>query len=296
MSSIPWPLVEIAIEPKSKADQEKLGVALKALAADDPIIRLSIGEENGLTILGGADDLQLGDKISVLQGVYNLEVNVGAPQGAYRETLGRKAEIDFTHKKLDDRGCEFARVRILFEPCQPGKGYSFESRIGGGRVLEEYLPGVRRGLDSAKDAGLLAGFPVIDFTATLIDGAYHDLDSSAAAFEIAAREAFRKLSDQAEPKLLEPVMQVEIVSPEEYVADVIGDLNRRRARIVGSNPRGQDSVVTAVVPLADMFGYADALRSTTEGRATFRMAYDRYEPAPQPPPDGFLPPAVGMRA
>jgi len=277
----PDPVIEIAIEPKSKADQEKLGVALQKLAAEDPTFRVSTDAESGQTILRGMGELHLDIKVDILKRTYKVEANIGAPQVAYRETLGRKTEIDYTHKKQTGGSGQFARVKIVFEPTEPGEGYSFDSKVVGGSVPKEYVPGVEKGLESAKDNGLLAGFPVIDFKATLIDGAYHDVDSSVLAFEIAARAAFRELREKAHPKLLEPIMKVEVTTPEDYVGDVIGDLNSRRGQIQGSDQRGNAQVIIAMVPLANMFGYVNSLRSMSQGRAAFHMEYDHYEAVPQ---------------
>src|SRR5580693_3042543 len=277
----PEPVIEIAIEPKSKADQEKLGVALAKLAAEDPSFRVSTDQESGQTILKGMGELHLDIKVDILKRTYKVEANIGAPQVAYRETLGRRTEIDYTHKKQTGGSGQFARVKIVFEPGEPGSGYEFDSKVVGGSVPKEFVPGVEKGLLSAKDNGLLAGFPVIDFKAQLIDGAYHDVDSSVLAFEIAARAAFRELREKAHPKLLEPVMKVEVTTPEDYVGDVIGDLNSRRGQIQGSDQRGNAQVILAHVPLANMFGYVNTLRSMSQGRANFHMDYDHYEPVPQ---------------
>ncbi len=277
----PEPVIEIAIEPKSKADQEKLGVALQKLAAEDPTFRVSTDQESGQTILKGMGELHLDIKVDILKRTYKVEANIGQPQVAYRETLGRKTEINYTHKKQTGGSGQFAEVKIIFEPNEPGGGYQFESKIVGGSVPREYVPGVEKGLESAKENGLLAGFPVIDFKATLIDGKYHDVDSSVLAFEIAARAAFRELRDKAQPKLLEPIMKVEVTTPEDYVGDVIGDLNSRRGMIQGTDQRGNAQVIIAMVPLANMFGYVNTLRSMSQGRANFHMEYDHYEAVPQ---------------
>ena len=278
----PDPVIEIAIEPKSKADQEKLGVALQKLAAEDPTFRVSTDQESGQTILRGMGELHLDIKVDILKRTYKVEANIGAPQVAYRETLGRKTEIDYTHKKQTGGSGQFARIKVVFEPVEAGEGYSFESKVVGGNVPKEYVPGVEKGLESAKDNGLLAGFPVIDFKATLIDGAYHDVDSSVLAFEIAARAAFRELREKGHPKLLEPIMKVEVTTPEDYVGDVIGDLNSRRGQIQGQDQRGNAAVIIAMVPLANMFGYVNTLRLMSQGRAAFHMEYhDHYEAVPQ---------------
>ena len=277
----PDPVIEIAIEPKSKADQEKLGVALQKLAAEDPTFRVSTDQESGQTILRGMGELHLDIKVDILKRTYKVDANIGQPQVAYRETLGRSTEITYTHKKQTGGSGQFAEVKIRFEPAEPGAGYTFDSKIVGGNVPREYIPGVEKGLLSAKDNGLLAGFPVIDFTATLLDGKYHDVDSSVLAFEIAARSAFRELRSRAAPKLLEPIMKVEVITPEDYVGDVIGDLNSRRGMIQGTDQRGNAQVIIAMVPLANMFGYVNNLRSMSQGRANFHMEYDHYEAVPQ---------------
>jgi elongation factor G len=284
----PEPVIEIAIEPKSKADQEKLGVALQKLAAEDPTFRVSTDQESGQTILRGMGELHLDIKVDILRRTYKVDANIGQPQVAYRETLGKATEINYTHKKQTGGSGQFAEVKILFEPVEPGVGYSFESKVVGGSVPREYVPGVEKGLLSAKDNGLLAGFPVIDFKATLLDGKYHDVDSSVLAFEIAARAAFRELRDRASPKLLEPIMKVEVTTPEDYVGDVIGDLNSRRGMIQGTDQRGNAQVILAHVPLANMFGYVNTLRSMSQGRAAFHMEYDHYEAVPQAAADEVI--------
>ncbi|ATQ41482.1 elongation factor G [Caulobacter mirabilis] len=277
----PAPVIEIAVEPKSKADQEKLGVALAKLASEDPSFTVSTDHESGQTILKGMGELHLDIKIDILKRTYKVEANIGAPQVAYRESLGKRAEIDYTHKKQTGGTGQFARVKLVFEPGEPGTGFVFESGIVGGAVPKEYIPGVIKGLESAKENGLLAGFPVIDVKATLIDGAYHDVDSSVLAFEIAARAAFKELREKGAPKLLEPIMAVEVVTPEEYLGSVIGDLNGRRGMIQGQDMRGNATVVNAFVPLANMFGYVNTLRGMSQGRAAFTMQYDHYDPVPQ---------------
>jgi elongation factor G len=277
----PAPVIEIAVEPKSKADQEKLGVALSKLAAEDPSFTVSTDHESGQTILKGMGELHLDIKIDILKRTYKVEANIGAPQVAYRESITRKAEIDYTHKKQTGGTGQFARIKLVFEPGEPGTGFVFESAIVGGAVPKEYIPGVVKGLESAKENGLLAGFPLIDFKATLIDGAYHDVDSSVLAFEIASRAAFKELREKGGPKLLEPIMKVEVVTPEEYLGSVIGDLNGRRGMIQGQDMRGNAIVVDAFVPLANMFGYVNTLRGMSQGRAQFTMVYDHYEPVPQ---------------
>ena len=277
----PDPVIEIAIEPKSKADQEKLGIALQKLASEDPSFRVSTDHESGQTILKGMGELHLDIKVDILRRTYKVDANVGAPQVAYRESISRKAEIDYTHKKQTGGTGQFARIKVIFEPGEPGSGYVFESKVVGGAVPKEYVPGVEKGIASVMDNGLLAGFPLIDFKATLIDGAYHDVDSSVLAFEIAARAAFRELRERGGPKLLEPIMKVEVLTPDEYMGDVIGDLNSRRGQISGTETRGNAQVVTAQVPLANMFGYVNNLRGMSQGRAQFSMVYDHYETVPQ---------------
>ena len=276
----PEPVIEIAIEPKSKADQEKLALALQRLAAEDPSFRVSTDHESGQTLLKGMGELHLDIKVDILRRTYKVDANIGQPQVAYRETLGVPTEIDYTHKKQTGGTGQFARVKIRFEPQAPGSGYEFESAIVGGSIPKEYIPGVEKGIRSVMASGPLVGFPVIDFKATLLDGAFHDVDSSVLAFEIAARAAFREASQKAQMKLLEPVMKVEVVSPEDFVGTVIGDLNSRRGMIQGQEMRGNATVVNAMVPLANMFGYVNNLRSATQGRANYTMQFDHYEAVP----------------
>ena len=279
--NFPAPVIEIAIEPKSKADQEKLGVALAKMVAEDPSFTVFTDQESGQTIMKGMGELHLDIKVDILKRTYKVEANIGAPQVAYRESLGRVTDIDYTHKKQTGGTGQFARVKIKFEPGEQGSGFVFENLVVGGAVPKEFIPGVQKGIESAKDNGLLAGFPVIDFKATLYDGGYHDVDSSVLAFEIAARAAFRELRERGGPKLLEPIMKVEVLTPDEYMGDVIGDLNSRRGQIQGTETRGNAQVVTAFVPLANMFGYINTLRSFSQGRAQFTMQYDHYETVPQ---------------
>jgi elongation factor G len=276
----PEPVIEIKIEPKSKGDQEKLALALQRLAAEDPSFRVSTDPESGETRLKGMGELHLDIKVDILRRTYKVDANVGAPQVAYRETLGRAAEIDYTHKKQTGGTGQFARVKLVFEPQAPGEGFSFENEIVGGAIPKEFIPGVEKGIKSVMNAGPLVGFPVIDFKVRLIDGAFHDVDSSVLAFEIAARAAFREAAEKVQMKLLEPVMKVEVVSPEEYVGTVIGDLNSRRGMIQGQEMRGNATVINAMVPLANMFGYVNNLRSQTQGRANYTMQFDHYEPVP----------------
>ena len=277
----PDPVIEIAVEPKSKADQEKMGLALNRLAAEDPSFRVKTDEESGQTIIAGMGELHLDIIVDRMKREFKVEANIGAPQVAYRETLSKRAEVDYTHKKQTGGSGQFARVKLVLEPTEPGEGFQFESTIVGGSVPREYIPGVQKGIESVKDSGPLAGFPMIDFKVTLTDGAYHDVDSSVMAFEIASRAAFREGADKAGVRLLEPIMKVEVVTPEEYMGDVIGDLNSRRGQVVGTEPRGIAQVVNAMVPLANMFGYVNALRSMSQGRAQYTMQFDHYDPVPQ---------------
>ncbi len=276
----PEPVIEIAIEPKSKADQEKLGVALQKLAAEDPSFRVSTDQESGQTILKGMGELHLDIKVDILRRTYKVDANIGAPQVAYREKLTRRVEQDYTHKKQTGGTGQFARVKIIFEPNEAGAGNVFESKVIGGAVPKEYVPGVEKGINSVMGAGILAGFPVVDVKATLIDGAFHDVDSSVLAFEIASRAAFREALQKGGSVLLEPIMKVEVVTPEEYTGSCIGDLNSRRGQIQGQDVRGNANVINAMVPLANMFGYVNQLRSFSQGRATFTMQFDHYEQVP----------------
>ena len=276
----PDPVIEIAIEPKSKADQEKLGIALSKLAAEDPSFRVSTDQESGQTILKGMGELHLDIKVDILKRTYKVDANIGAPQVAYRERLTKKVEIDYTHKKQTGGTGQFARVKIIFEPNEAGAGNVFESKIVGGAVPKEYIPGVDKGIQSVMGAGILIGFPVVDVKATLIDGAFHDVDSSVLAFEIASRAATREALQKGGSVLLEPIMKVEVVTPEDYTGSVIGDLNSRRGQIQGQDMRGNANVINAMVPLANMFGYVNQLRSFTQGRANFTMQFDHYEQVP----------------
>jgi elongation factor G len=277
----PDPVIEIAIEPKTKADQEKMGMALVRLAQEDPSFRVTTDQESGQTILKGMGELHLEIKVDILKRTYKIDANVGAPQVAYRETITRPADIDYTHKKQTGGSGQFARVKMHFEPLPPGSGFSFESKVVGGTVPKEYIPGVEKGVKGSLDNGVLAGFPVIDFKVELTDGAYHEVDSSALAFEIAARAAMKEGLAKASPKLLEPIMKVEVVTPRDYMGDVIGDLNSRRGRITGQDQRGNAEVINAMVPLANMFGYVNTLRSMSQGRAQYTMHFDHYEQVPQ---------------
>ena len=277
----PDPVIEIAIEPKSKADQEKLGVALQKLAAEDPSFRVSTDVESGQTILKGMGELHLDIKVDILRRTYKVDANIGAPQVAYRERMTKRVEKDYTHKKQSGGSGQFARVKIIFEPNEIGKGNVFESKVVGGSVPKEFIPGVEKGINSVMGAGVLAGFPVVDTMATLVDGAYHDVDSSVLAFEIAGRAAFREALREGGAVLLEPIMKVEVVTPEDYTGSVIGDLNARRGQIQGQDMRGNAVVVNAMVPLANMFGYVNQLRSFSQGRANFTMQFDHYEQVPK---------------
>jgi elongation factor G len=276
----PEPVIEIAIEPKSKADQEKLGVALSKLATEDPSFRVSTDPESGQTILKGMGELHLDIKVDILKRTYKVDANIGAPQVAYREKLTRKTEIDHTHKKQSGGSGQFAKVKMVFEPAEPGAGSSFESKIVGGAVPKEYIPGVEKGFQSVLGSGVLAGFPVVDVKATLVDGAYHDVDSSALAFEIASRAAFRQGLQKGGSVLLEPIMKVEVVTPEEHTGFVMGDLLSRRGQVQGQDMRANAVVINAMVPLSNMFGYVNQLRSSTQGRANFTMQFDHYEQVP----------------
>jgi elongation factor G len=276
----PEPVIEMKIEPKTKNDQEKMGVALIKLAAEDPSFRVSTDQESGETIIKGMGELHLDIKVDILRRTHKVEVNVGAPQVAFREKITRKAEVDYTHKKQTGGTGQFARVKFVVEPNDPGKGFEFESKIIGGAVPKEYIPGVEKGLQSVLGAGVVAGFPVVDVKVALIDGAYHEVDSSALAFEIASRAALREALQKGGSVLLEPIMKVEVVTPEEYTGSVIGDLNSRRGQIQGQDMRGNAVVVNAMVPLMNMFGYVSHLRSFSQGRASYTMQFDHYEQAP----------------
>ncbi|HTP77910.1 MAG TPA: elongation factor G [Rhizomicrobium sp.] len=277
----PDPVIEVAIEPKTKADQEKMGMALVRLAQEDPSFRVSTDQESGQTILKGMGELHLEIKVDILKRTYKVEANVGAPQVAYRETLSRPVSIKYTHKKQTGGSGQFAEVSIDFEPLAPGSGFVFENDVVGGAIPKEFIPAVEKGLKTQKESGLLAGFPVIDFKARLTDGKYHEVDSNALTFDIAARAAFRELAAKGAVKLLEPIMKVEVVTPEDFLGGVIGDLNSRRGQVQGTDSRGNAQVVTAMVPLANMFGYINTLRSMSQGRAQYSMQFDHYEQVPQ---------------
>ncbi|MCU0839840.1 MAG: elongation factor G [Rhodospirillales bacterium] len=277
----PDPVIEVAVEPKTKADQEKMGVALSRLANEDPSFRVASDPESGQTVIKGMGELHLEIIVDRMRREFKVDANVGAPQVAYRETISRPAEIDYTHKKQSGGAGQYARVIIKFEPLAPGSGFQFESKVVGGSVPKEYVPGVQKGLESARETGHIAGFPMIDFKASLVDGAYHDVDSSVLAFEIAARSAFREGIAKAAPRLLEPVMKVEVVTPDDYMGDIIGDLNSRRGQITGMDQRGNARVISALVPLATMFGYVNTLRSMSQGRAQYTMQFEHYAEVPQ---------------
>lgn len=279
--NFPDPVIEIAVEPKSKADQEKMSVGLQRLAAEDPSFQVESDHESGQTIMKGMGELHLDILVDRLKREFKVEANIGQPQVAYREAIGQAAEITYTHKKQSGGSGQFAEVKIQFEPLEPGEGFIFESEIVGGSVPKEYIPGVEKGLGMAKENGLLAGFPVTDFKATLIDGKFHDVDSSVLAFEIAARAAFRELKGQGDPRLMEPIMKVEVVTPEDYMGDIIGDLNSRRGQIQGSEPRGNATAINAYVPLVNMFGYVSNLRGMSQGRAQFTMQFEHYAEVPK---------------
>jgi len=277
----PDPVIELAVEPKTTADQEKMSLALSRLAAEDPSFRVSTDHETGQTVIKGMGELHLDIIIDRMKREFKVEANVGAPQVAYRETITRSSEVDYTHKKQSGGAGQFARVKLVFEPLEPGEGFQFESKIVGGAVPKEFIPGVEKGLKQINETGVVAGYPMIDYKATLIDGAFHDVDSSVLAFEIAAKSAFKEGMPGAGACLLEPIMKVEVVTPEEYMGDIIGDLNSRRGQVQSMEPRGNAQVVNANVPLAEMFGYVNNLRSLSQGRAQYTMIFSHYEQVPQ---------------
>ena len=279
--TFPDPVIEIAIEPRTKADQEKMSQGLQRLAAEDPSFRVETDMESGQTIMKGMGELHLDILVDRLKREFKVEANIGAPQVAYRETIGREIEHTYTHKKQTGGSGQFAEVKLIIGPTEPGEGYSFESRIVGGTVPKEYIPGVEKGIQSVLDSGPLAGFPVIDMKAALVDGKFHDVDSSVLAFEIASRMCMREGLRRAGAKLLEPIMKVEVVTPEDYTGNVIGDLTSRRGQVTGQEDRGNAIAINAFVPLANMFGYINNLRSMSSGRAQFTMQFDHYDPVPQ---------------
>ena len=284
----PDPVIEVAVEPKTKADQEKMGVALARLADEDPSFRVNVDHESGQTIIRGMGELHLEIIVDRMKREFKVDANVGPPQVAYRETIGRPSVVDYTHKKQTGGSGQYARIKIELQPLKPGSGIEFESSITGGSVPKEFIPAVQKGAVGAATAGVIAGFPMIDFRISLVDGASHDVDSSALAFEIAARAALREAAQAAKPKLLEPMMRVEVVTPDEYLGDVIGDLNSRRGQINGMEQRGNAQVVKAMVPLATMFGYVNNLRSASQGRATYTMHFDHYAPVPHVVEEEFI--------
>lgn len=276
----PEPVIEMAVEPKTKADQEKMALALMKLASEDPSFRVSTDAESGQTRIKGMGELHLDIKVDILRRTHKVDVTVGAPEVAFREKITKRAEIDYTHKKQTGGTGQFAKIKIIVEPNEAGAGNAFESKIVGGAVPKEYIPGVEKGIDSVMGAGIIAGFPVVDVKTTLIDGAYHDVDSSVLAFEIASRAAMREALQKCASVLLEPIMSVEVVTPEEYTGSVIGDLNSRRGQIQGQDMRGNANVIQAKVPLMNMFGYVNQLRSFSQGRASYTMQFSHYEQAP----------------
>ena len=277
----PEPVIEIAVEPKTKVDQEKMGQALARLAAEDPSFRVASDEESGQTIIKGMGELHLDIIVDRMKREFSVEANIGAPQVAYRETIRSEIDVDYTHKKQSGGSGQFARIKVTFEPLPPGSGYEFTSKVVGGNVPKEFIPGVEKGFKSSLETGPLAGFPVTDLKINLYDGASHDVDSSVMAFEIAARAAFREGVMKAKPCLLEPIMKVEVVTPEDYMGDIIGDLNSRRGAVGSMDQRGNARVISAMVPLANMFGYVNTLRSMSQGRAQFSMHFDHYAELPQ---------------
>ena len=279
--TFPDPVIEIAVEPKTKGDQEKMSLGLQRLAAEDPSFRVETDIESGQTIMKGMGELHLDILVDRLRREFKVEANIGAPQVAYRETIGHEVEHTYTHKKQSGGSGQFAEVKMIISPTEPGEGYSFESRIVGGSIPKEYIPGVEKGIKSVMDSGPLAGFPVIDFKVALIDGKFHDVDSSVLAFEIAGRMAMREGMRKAGAKMLEPIMKVEVVTPEDYTGGIIGDLTSRRGQVTGQEPRGNAVAIASFVPLANMFGYINTLRSMSSGRAQFSMQFDHYDPVPQ---------------
>jgi elongation factor G len=278
--TFPDPVIEIAVEPKTKGDQEKMGLALARLAAEDPSFRVETDIESGQTIMKGMGELHLDILVDRMKREFKVEANIGAPQVAYRETIGHPVEHSYTHKKQSGGSGQFAEVKLNILPTEPGEGYSFESLIVGGSVPKEYVPGVEKGIKSVMDSGPLAGFPVIDFKVQLVDGKFHDVDSSVLAFEIAARMCMREGMRRAGAKLLEPMMKVEVITPEDYTGGIIGDLTSRRGQVQGQDTRGPAIAIDAMVPLANMFGYINTLRSMSSGRAQFSMQFDHYDPVP----------------
>ena len=276
----PDPVIEISVEPKTQSDQEKMGVALSRLAAEDPSFRVTSDIESGQTIIKGMGELHLEIIVDRMLREFQVDANIGQPQVAYRETISKQADVDYTHKKQTGGSGQFARVKMMVEPLPAGSGYEFVNKVTGGNIPKEFIPGVQKGLNSAMESGIKTGFPVTDLKVTLYDGASHDVDSSVMAFEIASRAAFRELAEKAKPKVLEPMMRVEVVTPEDYLGDIIGDLNSRRGNVSGMDQRGNARVINAEVPLANMFGYVNTLRSMSQGRAQFTMHFDHYAVVP----------------
>ena len=276
----PNPVIEIAVEPKTQSDQEKMSTALHRLAAEDPSFRVSSDPESGQTIIKGMGELHLEIIVDRMLREFKVDANIGPPQVAYRETISREAVVDYTHKKQTGGAGQFARLKIKIEPLPSGSGYVFEDKVRGGNIPKDYIPGVKKGFEGAMSAGIMSGFPVTDMKVTLVDGAHHDVDSSVMAFEIASRAAFREAAAMAKPQLLEPMMRVEVVTPDKYLGDIIGDLNSRRGNVGGMEQRGNARVINALVPLAAMFGYVNTLRSMSQGRAQFTMHFDQYKVVP----------------
>ena len=277
----PDPVISVAVEPKTKADQEKMGIALNRLAQEDPSFRVQSDEESGQTVISGMGELHLDILVDRMRREFGVEANVGAPQVAYRESIAREVQIDYTHKKQSGGSGQFARIKMIITPGERGTGIQFSDEIKGGNIPKEYIPGVEKGINDIAASGALIGFPIIDFSVRLIDGAYHDVDSSVLAFEIAGRAGMRQAAKEAGIKILEPMMEVEVVTPDDYMGDVIGDISSRRGQISGSETRGPNTVISAKVPLANMFGYVNQLRSFTQGRATYSMQFDHYAEVPQ---------------
>ena len=276
----PDPVIELSVEPKTKADQEKMGLALNRLAAEDPSFRVSTDHESGQTIIKGMGELHLEILVDRMKREFKVEANVGAPQVAYREYLAKPVEVDYTHKKQSGGSGQFGRVKVSVKPGERGSGVVFIDEVKGGNIPREYIPSVEKGMRETAETGQLIGFPIIDFEIRLTDGAYHDVDSSALAFEITGRGAMREVAQKAGIKLLEPIMKVEVVTPEDYLGDVIGDMNSRRGQIQGTDSRGNAQAVNALVPLANMFGYVNQLRSFTQGRAQYTMQFSHYDEVP----------------
>ncbi|MDR1009193.1 MAG: elongation factor G [Rickettsiales bacterium] len=276
----PDPVIEVAVEPKTKADIEKMSIALQKLAVEDPSFRVATDEESGQTIIKGMGELHLDIIVDRMRREFKVEANIGAPQVAYRETISKKMELDYTHKKQTGGSGQFAKIKLRYEPLEPGSGFVFENEVVGGNVPKEYIPSVEKGFKMAKETGVIAGYPTTDFKVVLFDGGYHEVDSSTMAFEIASRAAFREHIPQCAPKLMEPIMKVDVITPEEYMGDIIGDINSRRGQVGNMESEGNARVITAMVPLANMFGYVNTLRSMSQGRAQYSMTFDHYADVP----------------